>query len=96
MTLFREANNPDGTHGPVSIRRVLAAFFAATFGALAVSITLHFAELAALGNAAIGVAGVLLGAPLVGVLLLLFFTTWSDVAAIAKAVSGGSTAGQGQ
>jgi hypothetical protein len=86
--MFREANNPDGTKGPVSIRRVLAAFFATTFGALAVSITLHFAELAALGNAAIGVAGVLLGAPLVGVVLLLFFTTWADVAEIAKTIKG--------
>lgn len=85
MSMFREAPTPECPKGQVSIRRVIAAFFAAIFGALAVSITLHFSQLAALGNAAIGVAGVLLGAPLVGVLLLLFFTTWADVAAVISA-----------
>jgi hypothetical protein len=88
MSMFREAPTPDSPKGQVSIRRVIAAFFAAIFGALAVSITLHFSELAALGNAAIGVAGVLLGAPLIGIILLLFFTTWGDVAAIVAAASG--------
>lgn len=85
MTMFREAPLPDGKPGPVSIRRVLAAFFAAVFGTLGILVALHFSELAALGPSAVGVAGVLLGAPLVGVLILLFFTTWGDVAAIIAA-----------
>ena len=91
MSMFREAPTPECPKGQLSMRRILASFFASVFGALAVSVTLHFSELAALGNAAIGVAGVLLGAPLVGVLFLLFFTTWGDVAAAiaaAKSIKG--------
>lgn len=88
MSMFRESPTPEYPKGQVSMRRVLAAFFASAFGTLAVSITLHFSELSALGNAAIGVAGVLLGVPLVGVLFLLFFTTWGDIASAAKTIKG--------
>lgn len=85
LSMFREAPTPESPKGQVSIRRVIAAFLAAIFGAVAASITLHFSGLAALGPAAVGVAGVLLGAPLVGILFLLFFTTWADVAAVVAA-----------
>jgi hypothetical protein len=67
------------------MRRVLAAFFASMFGVLGVSVTLHFVELSALGPSAIGVAGAILGIPVLGVLLLLFFTTWADIATVVSA-----------
>ena len=85
MSLFREAPNPDGSKGPLSFRRVAAAWCSALFGAATIGVILNLNAIASLGNAAIGVSAVLCGLPLVGVLALLFFTTWSDVAAIVAA-----------
>ena len=69
MNMFQEAE------GVTSIRRVLAAFFAVSaipLGIIAIPSTEWFAFIPC-------------GGCLVAVLMLLFFTTWSDVAgAVAK------------
>ena len=77
MSMFREAPAIDGTPGPVSMRRVLAAFF----------------SLAAVALGAVAIPGapgwyVFIPSALcvVAALLLMFFTTWSDVAAIVAAI----------
>lgn len=80
MTIFREANNPDGTPGPVSLRRVLAAFLALAGVALC--------TFSILKGSAWQVTAIALGGPVGASIILLFFTTWSDVAAIVKAVKG--------
>jgi hypothetical protein len=74
MTIFREG----GPESPVSMRRVLAAFFA--LAGVAVGFV-------ALGYAASGwyvfiPSGLCIGATL----LLLFFTTWADIAEAAAKV----------
>ncbi len=94
LSMFREAPTSECPKGQVSMRRVLAAFFAAMFGALGVSVTFHFAQLSALGSAAIGVAGVILGIPVLGVLLLLFFTTWADIATAISALKSTKQGGE--
>ena len=77
-SIFREAPSADGKPGPVSIRRVLAAYFAALAAAL-------FAM--AFNYASAGWWVFLPGAVCIAaVLLLLFFTTWADVASVARAV----------
>jgi len=70
---FQEAD------GAVSMRRILAAFFslaAVALGAVAIP------------NAPGWYVFIPSGLCLVGALLLMFFTTWSDVAAIINAVNG--------
>lgn len=78
MSMFREAPNPDGTKGPVSFRRVVAAFFAVSGIALAIYGVMS-------GISWQGIA-VLLGVPTTAVLVLTFFTTWGDVASVAKII----------
>ncbi|MDD4933711.1 MAG: hypothetical protein PHO89_09645 [Methylacidiphilaceae bacterium] len=74
LSIFREAPGVDGKPGPVSMRRVLAAFFALVFVVLA---------LAALPWAGSGwYVFAPAGLCVVAVLFLLFFTTWADVAAV--------------
>jgi hypothetical protein len=74
-TMFQEAD------GATSMRRVLAAFFAVSAVALAVILPLIA-----------GVSGwhvfIPCGACIFASLLLLFFTTWADVAAIISAAKG--------
>jgi hypothetical protein len=80
LTMFREALGPDGQPGPISMRRVLAAVFAMAAVAL-------FAL--ALRLPAAGWTPYLPGALCLGAcLLLLFFTTWSDVVALVQAARG--------
>ena len=77
LSMFREANTEDGKPGPYSMRRVLAFLL----------------SLAAIGLFILGfnfkdgwfvfIPGMVC---LAAVLLLLFFTTWGDVAEIAKAI----------
>jgi len=75
--MFREAAI-DGKPGPVSMRRVLAAFFSIA------SVALFFS---AIPGAASGWYGFIPGCLcLVGALVLMFCTTWSDVAAVVAAV----------
>ena len=72
MSMFREAPTPECPKGQVSMRRVLAAFFAAMSiptEAIALYFQLPWQSIAC-------VAGI----PVVAVLLLLFFTTWNDIA----------------
>lgn len=76
MSMFREAPLADGKPGPVSMRRVLAAFFA--LGAVALGA-------AAIPNAPGWYVFIPSGLCIFGSLLLMFFTTWSDVAAIVSA-----------
>jgi hypothetical protein len=79
MSMFREAPSADGKPGPVSIRRVLAAFFslsAVSLGAVAIP------------NAPGWYVFIPSVACLAGALLLMFFTTWSDVAAVISASKG--------
>ncbi len=80
MSAFREAPNPDGTKGPLSFRRIVAAFFAVSGVALAAYGVMS-------GLPWQGIA-VLVGIPTVAVLVLTFFTTWGDVASIAKIIKG--------
>jgi hypothetical protein len=75
FTLFREASKKDGVPGDLSLRRVLAAFFAVAGIAAGVVALVNGAEWKT--------AAVAFGVPVLAVLALLFFTTWSDVAAIA-------------
>lgn len=86
MSMFREAPLPDGKKGPLSFRRVAAAWCAMIFGAATIGIIRNLPAIIAFGPASVGVVAVLCGLPLAGLLLLLFFTTWSDVAAIVSAV----------
>jgi len=78
MTIFREANSPDGKPGPVSLRRVMAAFLALSGVGLGV-----FSMTTA---STWQVTAMALGVPIGAALVLLFFTTWSDVASLVKAV----------
>lgn len=78
LSVFREAPSSDGKPGPVSVRRVLAAYFAALAAALFVL---------AFRYASAGWWVFIPGAVCIAaVLLLLFFTTWADVASVARAV----------
>lgn len=74
--MFREG----GKDSPVSMRRVLAAFFSIAFIALGIA-ALPYAS-----------AGWFVFIPsalcIVAVIFLLFFTTWGDIAAAGKAFSG--------
>ena len=78
--MFREANLPNGQKGPVSARRVLAAYFAALTPFL---FTVAILEAPATWYAYIPGAICVLAS-----LLLLFFTTWTDVAAVVSAAKG--------
>ena len=78
LSIFREASSVDGKPGPISIRRVLSAYFAALSAALFIL---------ALPRASAGWWVFIPGAAcVVAALLLLFFTTWADVASVARAV----------
>ncbi len=81
MSAFREAPLPDGTPGPTSMRRILAAV------CLAASLPAYYRafEFAAAAGWIVFIPGLALE---VGSLLLMFFTTWGDVAEIAKAWKG--------
>ena len=75
LTMFREAGE-EGRPGPVSMRRVLA--FLLVLAAIGVFIgAFFFAE----HSWYVFIPGI---ACLAGALLLLFFTTWNDIAEIAK------------
>ena len=78
FSALREAPMPDGSPGPFSIRRCLAAYFAALSAVLFVEAVPHLATswTAAIPGAVCVVA----------VLFLLFFTTWADVAAAVRKV----------
>ena len=78
--MLREEPKHDGTKGLVSFRRVAASFFAVSGVGLATYGTMY-------GVPWQGIA-VLLGIPTFAVLVLPFFTTWGDVAPIAKIVKG--------
>ena len=80
MSMFRESPLPDGTKGPVSFRRVVAAFFAVSGIALAIYGAMS-------GIPWQGIA-VLLGVPTTAVLVLTFFTTWGVVATVIKTLKG--------
>ena len=79
FTMFREESNEEGKPGPVSMRRVLAflAFIAAI--TLFVIGGLHFEK----DKWYAFIPG---GSCLLFSLLLLFFTTWNDIAEITKAL----------
>jgi hypothetical protein len=78
--MFREADNADGSPGPVSMRRVLA------FILVWAGVALFVAALILAPQS--GWSFVPGGACLVAVLILLFFTSWGDVAQIAAAWKG--------
>ncbi len=80
LSIFREAKNEDGTPGPVSMRRVLA--FILVLAAIGLFIG---AFLFADNGWYVFIGGI---ACLVGSLLLLFFTTWADVAQVMDAWRG--------
>lgn len=77
LSMFKEGA-VDGNTGPVSMRRVLAFLLAVAAIGLFIG-GLFFSET----NWYCFIPGI---ACLVGTLLLLFFTTWGDVAEIAKAL----------
>lgn len=85
MSLFREAPNPDGSKGPLSFRRVAAAWCAVLFGVATIGVIKNLPAILALAGPSVGVVAILVGFPLAGLLLLLFFTTWGDVASIVSA-----------
>lgn len=74
LSVFKEEN------GLFSMRRVLAAFFSVC--SIGCGIT------AIVKSASWQVTAVAFGVPVIAVLFLMFFTTWGDVAAVAKAVKG--------
>lgn len=76
MSIFREAPLHDGTPGPVSLRRVLAAFFAV------LGVILFFWALRDPEAWFVFLPG---GMCVAASLLLLFFTTWADVASVISA-----------
>jgi hypothetical protein len=76
LTMFREG----GKDSPVSMRRVLAFFFALAAVALGV-LGFRYADKG-------WFVFIPCGACLVAVLLLLFFTTWTDLANAARALKG--------
>ncbi len=78
FSIFREAKNEDGTPGPVSMRRVLA--FLLVLSAIGLFIGGFF--FSAHGWYVFIPGGVCL----TGALLLLFFTTWADIASVAAAI----------
>lgn len=80
MSMFRESPTTEYPKGQVSMRRVLAAFFAVTSIVLAIIGTL-------VGMAWQGISA-LFGIPVSAVLLLMFFTTWGDMADAVKKVKG--------
>ena len=80
MSMLREEPKHDGTKGPVSFRRVAASFFAVSGVGLATYGTMC-------GVPWQGIA-VLLGIPTLAVLVITFFTTWGDVASVAKIIKG--------
>ena len=80
FTMFREESNEDGKQGPISMRRVLA--FILTLCAIALFAIGGFYFLEKGGWFAF-IPGITC---LAGSLLLLFFTTWNDIAEIAKAI----------
>jgi len=77
-SMFRE-DEKDGKPGPVSVRRVLA-FILALVAVCLFGGGFFFIEK---GSWYVFIPGI---ACLAGMLLLLFFTTWTDVAEVAKAV----------
>ena len=77
LSIFREEGK-DGEPGPVSVRRVLA--FLLVLSAVGLFIGGFFFNKESWYVFLPGIAC------LAGSLLLLFFTTWSDVAEIAKAI----------
>ena len=92
FSFLREAKLPDGSPGPLSMRRVSAALcFLASIAAGIVSLAIIYRFIAINPNTTIDwKAFIPLFVPCVsflfGGLLLLFFTTWGDVAEIAKAI----------
>lgn len=76
LTMFCEG----GPGSPVSMRRVLAAFFALAF----VALTILALPYAASGWFVFIPAALCI----IAVLALLFFTTWGDIAAVARAIEG--------
>jgi hypothetical protein len=81
LTALREAPLPDGKPGPFSIRRILAVYFALVGPALG--------ALAILKASGSGWVPYLPAAVcILAVLLLLFFTTWADIAAAWAEVKG--------
>jgi len=78
FTMFREDSKEAGKAGPVSMRRVLAFLLAvASIGLLVAGI------LVVEKGWFVFIGGTI---PLAGALLLLFFTTWGDIAKVANAV----------
>lgn len=78
--------------GSWSLRRCLAAFFAILFSGAIAGILV---QLNVVTNPWIVVA--ILGIPVVAVLLLMFFTTWGDIAEVVSAAgksSGSGTSGK--
>ena len=78
LSMFREESKESGKPGPVSMRRVLALLFALAAIALFVGGFFVIKE-----TWFVFIPGI---ASLAGSLFLLFFTTWSDVAEVAKAI----------
>jgi hypothetical protein len=79
MSMFREAPI-DGKPGPVSMRRVLAAFFTSAAVFLFYAAFTH-------SNAGwfVFIPGIVCVAAAV---LFMFFTTWADIAQVGKAIKG--------
>lgn len=74
FSIFKEAD------GLVSMRRVLAFIFAL--------VSVVAGLIALLSGAVWQVVLVCFGTPLLGTIILLFFTSWSDVAGVISAVKG--------
>ena len=80
MSMFRESPTAEYPKGQVSMRRVLAAFFALASVILAIIGAI-------IGMVWQGISA-LFGIPVAAVLLLMFFTTWGDMADAVKKVKG--------
>jgi hypothetical protein len=78
FSMFREAPTESCPKGQVSMRRVLAAYFAA--------ISLIAGLLSIIKEADWKIIAISFGLPIIAALLLLFFTTWSDIASAIKTI----------
>ena len=85
VKIFSAFNDTAEPSAPWSLRRLLAAFFAWLFY---LALREMFPLLASTTPPSTTLVCITLGAPLLGVIIMLFFSTWSDVTAIIRAAKG--------
>jgi hypothetical protein len=80
LSMFREMPTIECPKGQLSMRRILAAYFAV--------MSLISGIISICKNMDWKVIAISFGAPIVASLLLLFFTTWADISSAIKTIKG--------